>query len=179
MSTLDAAWALARKDLKLFFRDRTAMLLTLALPIVLATVFGAAMGGMSGGGGGQGSPRIDVLVEDADHSTASESLIASLERSRGIRPVVGADARRKVSNGDFAAALVVPAGYGAALDAGEVPSGAVTLARRSAFLTRSWPNSTPGFLLTPWCSQRATPSRGDSIARRSFLRMLPGVARHR
>ena len=35
-----AAWLVAAKDLRLFFRDRVALLVTFALPMVLATVFG-------------------------------------------------------------------------------------------------------------------------------------------
>ena len=41
------AWTLTRKDLRLFFRDRPALLLTLALPLLLATVFGSACSGLN------------------------------------------------------------------------------------------------------------------------------------
>lgn len=121
MNVLDTILQLARKDLALFFRDRVALLLALVLPIALATVFGSAMSSMSGGGGGD-APRIEILFQDDDDSEASRAILAGLESSRGLRPVVVADdAREQVANGDAAAALVVPAGYGAALEAGEVP----------------------------------------------------------
>ena len=71
---LNNAWTLARKDLRLFFRDRTALALALALPILLATIFGSAMGAMTGGGGG-GVQRVDLQVEDLDDSQASRAFI--------------------------------------------------------------------------------------------------------
>ncbi len=54
---LKTAWVLARKDLKLFFRDRTAVLLAFALPILLGSIMGGALGSaMNGGGGGDDQP---------------------------------------------------------------------------------------------------------------------------
>lgn len=45
---LSSALILARKDLRLFLRDRTAVLLAFLLPIVLATIMGTALGGPMG-----------------------------------------------------------------------------------------------------------------------------------
>ena len=120
MSTLAAAWLLAKKDLALFARDRTAMLLTFLLPIVLGTIFGTAMAGMSGGGGGA-APTVELAVEDRDQSEASRALIAALERAKGLEVAPVPDARRKVADGDMPCGLIVPAGYGAGVAAGRVP----------------------------------------------------------
>ncbi len=120
--TLSTAWTLARKDLRLFFRDRTALALTFALPILLAVVFGSAMGAMGGGGGGGASPRVELRVEDADATPASARLVQRLTDLEGIRAVVAPEARRAVASGDVAAALIVPEGYGQALEARQIPT---------------------------------------------------------
>ncbi len=103
------AWILARKDLALFFRDRTGLLLSLALPIFLATIFGFAMAGM--GGSSQG--RVKFLVEDLDQSDVSAALVAELEAGTGVRVERVQDSRRKVADGDAAAALLIPHGFAA------------------------------------------------------------------
>lgn len=122
-NALSDAWVLARKDLLLFFRDRTAVALALALPLVLATVFGSAMKGMMGGGGGGGGglPKVGLYVEDQDGSPESEALLLALEASDALRTERGEQARRRVAGGEVAAALVVPAGYGATLRTGQLP----------------------------------------------------------
>jgi linearmycin/streptolysin S transport system permease protein len=118
---LGNAWTLAHKDLRLFFRDRTALALALVLPLMLATIFGSAMGAMGGDGGGGGVQKVDLQVEDLDDSQASRDLVALLEGAAGLRITVAPEARRAVSGGDMPAALVIPSGYGESLGAGRIP----------------------------------------------------------
>ncbi|MEW6072123.1 MAG: ABC transporter permease [Planctomycetota bacterium] len=120
------AWLLARKDLGVYLRDRIGMLLGFGLPIVLATVFGAAMGTFGGGSDSVG--RVALAVEDRDGTKASADLLASLGEADGLRvwriEIAGEDAttaRAKVAEGDFPAGLLIPEGYGTAVAAGEVP----------------------------------------------------------
>lgn len=108
---LREAWILCAKDWRLFLRDRTALLLGLALPIFLATLFAAAMGGFGGGGAGS----VKVLLEDLDHSPRSQALVARLSASASLRLEVSEGVRRSVASGKAPAALLVPAGWGAAL----------------------------------------------------------------
>ncbi len=115
------AWHLARKDLLLFGRDRTALLLTFLLPIVLGTVFGTAMSGMSGGGGGGPAARVELAVEDRDGSAASAELLAALRAASGLEVELVPDARRPVASGAKPCGLVIPAGYGAGVAAGNPP----------------------------------------------------------
>jgi ABC-2 type transport system permease protein len=118
------AWVLAQKDLRVYFRDRAAVLLGFGLPIVLCTVFGAAMGAIGGGGG---AGRVELVVEDRDRSPAAERLLAELAASDGLRlDRIAADsadtARARVQAGDAPAALWIGSGFGAALAAGgELP----------------------------------------------------------
>ncbi len=117
------ALILARKDLTLFVRDRVGLLLGLGLPLVLATVFGAAMGSFAGEGGGP-MPRAKLYVEDLDRSPASRELVAELEASEGLRvrqvePADDEDGRAHVADGDGPAALVIRKGYAEALAASD------------------------------------------------------------
>jgi ABC-2 type transport system permease protein len=115
------AWLLAQKDLRVYSRDRAGLLLGFGLPILLCTVFGAAMGAL---GGGDSVGRIELVLADEDRTEASRALVAELERSRGLRlDILAQDeqdsARSRVAEGDAPAGLEIGAGYGAALAAGD------------------------------------------------------------
>ncbi|MDZ4774807.1 MAG: ABC transporter permease [Planctomycetota bacterium] len=110
-----AAFTVARKDLALFLRDRTALLLTFALPVVLAMIFGAALGSM---GGAEGMGRVVVLVEDLDGSTQSRALVAEIAKSSGIEVKATTGARARVADGKAVAALLIPNGYETDLNSG-------------------------------------------------------------
>lgn len=112
------AWTFALKDLKLYLRDRTALALSLALPLFLALIFGAAMGAM---GGDDSIGRVKLLVEDLDHSARSEELVNALEARNGLRIERSSDTRKRIADGKGPAALVIPSGYGAEIDAGRSP----------------------------------------------------------
>ncbi len=119
---MQAFLPLLGKDLRLFFRDRTALAFTLLLPILLASVMGSAMSSMMGGGGGGGSvPKVSLLVQDLDGTPESLALFEALGEADGLRVSLSEDARRSVRNGDAPAGLIIPAGYGELLAAGEVP----------------------------------------------------------
>ena len=109
------ALTIAAKDFRLFLRDRTGILLTFALPIVIATIFGAAMGSM---GSREGLGKITILVEDLDASDKSRAFVAELTKSAGLNVKSEAGVRARVADGKAAAALLIPSGYGADVIAG-------------------------------------------------------------
>ncbi len=121
-----SAWML-RKDLRLYFRDRLGLALGLLLPIALVTVFGMVMQFAFGGGGGM--PKVELWVVDDDRSATSTKFVAALRdlellrvRPRAGEDPVGADAaRRKVVDGEAHHVLIVGAGYGERLAAGQEP----------------------------------------------------------
>lgn len=126
------AMALVRKDLLLFVRDRTALFFAIALPIGLAAVMGTALGAQMGGGGsGPKVKKVMIAVEDRDGSEQSAAFLEALQSSDDLRVEVVEDAKRLVANGDRAGGLVIPEGYGAAIDAGTTPP-EVTLFRDPA-----------------------------------------------
>src|SRR5260370_7742711 len=71
--------ALVRKDLKLFFNDRKAVIVGLLVPIVLASFFGYMFGGQSGKAE---TSRVPVLVIDQDGSGISRGLITQLASAK-------------------------------------------------------------------------------------------------
>lgn len=127
MKLLAASVWIARKDLRAWFRDRTGMMLGLLLPIALVTVFGMVM--KFAFGGGSGMPKVELWLVDEDGSPASERFAAELRalpmlavRPRvGDAPVAAAAARQKVVDGEAHHALLIGAGYGAALAQGDEP----------------------------------------------------------
>jgi len=73
--------ALVRKDLRLFFGDRRAVVVGLIVPIVLASFFGYLFGGQ---GGQQETSRMPVLVIDQDASSISGAVVAQLSSDKNL-----------------------------------------------------------------------------------------------
>jgi len=104
---LRALWALALKDLKLFFHDRRAVVVTLVTPIAIASFFGFLFNG-------GGSSKISVRVSDLDGSAVSRAVVSGLSSDKALEVVscsVG-EARDKVLHGKAAVAVILPKGFG-------------------------------------------------------------------
>lgn len=112
-----AVWALIVKDLRLLSRDRGALFLTFAWPLVLAIFFGALGPGFGAQLDDDDEPgAITVLAVDEDRSAASLALLAALDDDARIELVPASldDARTRVRSGAAPAYVRVAAGYGAA-----------------------------------------------------------------
>ncbi|MFV8753495.1 ABC transporter permease [Nannocystaceae bacterium ST9] len=111
-ASMRAIWAMAIKDLRLLARDRAALFLTFAWPLILASFFGA----LGPFGGEDRSASMRVLIVDEDRSSASA----------GLREQVDGDPRIElaeveldpglvaIQRGEAPALVRIPAGYGAA-----------------------------------------------------------------
>lgn len=127
MSTLTTALAMARKDLRLYFRDRTGMALGFLLPIVLVIIFGFVMKLVNGGD--SGPSRATLWVVDQDGSEASRAFVAALRAAETLRVRPAADepavdeahVRRDLADGELHHALLLPAGFGATIAKRELP----------------------------------------------------------
>jgi ABC-2 type transport system permease protein len=108
-------WALVRKDLRLFFNDRRAVVVGLLVPIVLASFFGYLFGGQ---GGKTETSRMPFLVIDQDGSAISRAIIAQLssDKNLDVKLSTADEARLQVRKGKARAAIVIPEDFGA--DAG-------------------------------------------------------------
>ena len=107
-----AVVALAAKDLRLLSRNRATLFFALGWPVLMALFFGYVFGG----GGEKG--RIPVVVVDEDRTPESARLIERLAGTGGLQISSAAreEATRLVRQGKRSAAVIVPAGYGAAAD---------------------------------------------------------------
>ncbi len=105
--------ALVWKDLRLFFADRRAVLMSVAAPIVIASFFGFIFGGE---GDRKEASRMAMAVVDEDRSAISSALVARLtsDPALAVRAEPLDQARENVRRAKLVAALHVPAGFGAA-----------------------------------------------------------------
>ena len=76
--------ALVRKDLQIFFTDRRSVILTLAIPIAIASFFGSLFQGQ----GDQEAARVAVAIVDQDGSSLAKRLIGAVSKSHGFEPRV-------------------------------------------------------------------------------------------
>jgi ABC-2 type transport system permease protein len=110
---MTAFYALIRKDLILFLSDRRALVISLALPIVIAAFFGSLFGGS-----GKGSA-IEVALVQQDGSEIGAKIAAGLKSDPNLRitPMTMAAAETAVRKGEQKVAIVLPAGFGEAAGA--------------------------------------------------------------
>ncbi len=108
---------IALKDLMQLSRDFKTFMFLLIMPIVFTFLFGFAFGGF---GGGDSDSRLPVgYISEDDHWVTGE-LHKLLDDSEVIRLeenvfLSSAELEKLVADGDMAAALIVPDGYGRAL----------------------------------------------------------------
>jgi ABC-2 type transport system permease protein len=102
--------AMVRKDLRLFFTDRRAVLLTFAAPIAIASFIGS----ITQNAGRSTSARISVAIVDEDGSTISKTIVADVQKDENLTVVTttAADARERVRRGTSSVALILPRGFG-------------------------------------------------------------------
>ena len=112
---------LAVKDLRQILRERQSAFFLLIMPVVFTLLFGFAFGGFSSGGGDEDA-RLPVALVDEDAGIAAHHLITLLQQSDVLRlEPTDNDAdtlATQVADGDLAAALVIPYGFSAKMEAG-------------------------------------------------------------
>lgn len=106
-----------KKDLKLYFSDKKAVLLTFLMPILLITLFAFAFGGAKGS---SESKPIELLVADIDNTSDSKSVIANLDSLSGITliPKEVNEASDLVLKGKYVAVLIFDKGFQDSIMAG-------------------------------------------------------------
>ncbi|NTU70439.1 MAG: ABC transporter permease [Coriobacteriia bacterium] len=100
-------FAIAGLNLTQLFRDRSELIGTLALPLLLTWVFGSAFGSGS-------AARLVVPVADMDRSIYAEAIVSAVEEPEGftVEKVTPAEAYRRVREGDAPVAIVIERGFG-------------------------------------------------------------------
>jgi ABC-2 type transport system permease protein len=112
--TLTALRALIRKDLVLYFSNRRALVMSIAAPIVIAAFFGSLFGS-----GSDKPSRVPIAFVDNDGSALSHAIATSLKGDAGfeVKELAEPAAIDAARQGKVRAAVVLPAGFGAALPA--------------------------------------------------------------
>ena len=112
--TLTALRALIRKDLVLYFSNRRALVMSIAAPIVIAAFFGSLFGS-----GSDKPSKVPIAFVDNDGSALSHAIAASLkgDASFEVKELAEPAAIDAARQGKVRAAVVLPAGFGAALPA--------------------------------------------------------------
>lgn len=103
--------SIARKDLRLLFRDRINFFFTFVFPLIYGIMFGFMFSS-----GGKPS-RLALAVFDEDATTRSGAMVAALETTDGLaitRSPSRDQAQNLVRRGKVAASIVLPKGYGEA-----------------------------------------------------------------
>jgi ABC-2 type transport system permease protein len=109
---MQALLQLTAANIRSFVRDRAALFWTIAFPLIFIIMFGAIF---SGGG----DPTRTYGWVDLDGSARSGELRAAFSSVEDVELVDGAqdEVLEQMRAGDLRAVLVVPAGYGAAIEA--------------------------------------------------------------
>ncbi len=108
-------WHIAVKELLQTRRDRLAALFSIVLPVVFTVFLGLLIGGFGGGGS------FPLAIADLDGSAAAQELATALEAEPvlALQSVEQPALETAVRDQEVAAGLVIPAGFGSAIAAGE------------------------------------------------------------
>ena len=118
-------WTLAWKDIKLFLVDRKALMISLAVPVSIASFFSLIMGG--GSDPNEKNAKIPFFIVDQDQSPVTKAIVAELAKNDTVEPVSSDEstAKDQVLKGKRSVAIVFEKGFGerakSALFAGEAP----------------------------------------------------------
>lgn len=101
---------LVANELRLFGRDRKALILSFVVPVVLASFFGSFVGGRRSTEGG----RIEIRLVDLDGSEISGRVVAGLGKESRLRVLAAGEeeAVGLVRRGKVPVAVVLPRGFG-------------------------------------------------------------------
>lgn len=102
------SFAIAGKDLRLLWRDKSALFWVIVFPLLLGVLFGSIFGG-----DGESSA-ISLIVVDQDGTKESKAFIDRLKKSDAVNAslMAFAQAEAEVRAGKKTAYLVLPEGYG-------------------------------------------------------------------
>ncbi len=110
---------IALKDMKVFLRDRKALALTIAMPLILITILGLALGPLFQPK--PSLPRFPIGVVDEDGQALAANLAGILESQESLLSVKRGTRREiadLVRKGELAAAVIIPEGFSAAIFSG-------------------------------------------------------------
>ena len=104
--------AMVRKDLQLFFSDRRAVIMSFAVPIAIASFFGAIFSGSSNRN--TDNAKIPVVIVDQDNSVISNGIMAGAkgDKTFALTTATAEVARDQVRRGKTTVGVIIPKGFG-------------------------------------------------------------------
>ncbi|MCT4603096.1 MAG: ABC transporter permease [Marinifilum sp.] len=111
-------FTIALKDIKQYFKDKTAVFLSLLLPIALITIFALMYGGI---GKSEKSQPINLLFTDQDNTELSKEVFTTLDAEEGLKlhPKTYEEAESLIKKGKRTAVLVLYKGFQDSVEAGK------------------------------------------------------------
>ncbi|MEO8371158.1 MAG: ABC transporter permease [Candidatus Solibacter sp.] len=102
--------ALVKRDLRLFFMDRRAVIMSFVAPIAIATFFGYIFGGAAND---RPPSKIEVAVVNLDNSDIARKVVAAMaaDATLNVKDRALEEARESVRGGKTTVAVVVPTGF--------------------------------------------------------------------
>jgi len=102
---------IVRKDLRMFWSDRRAVIMAFAMPISIASFFGFIFQGRSAD---DEVAKIPILVVDRDGSRISKAILDGVgaDKNLDVRSLPLGQARDSVRRGNDTVAVVIPPGFG-------------------------------------------------------------------
>src|SRR5256714_4147567 len=124
MTMLHKVWDVAAKDLLLLSKDRMALLMLFAVPLLLMGLLGAAFSGFSSTG-----PTVTATLPVVDHDGGplARTLVSALRHMPALTVQMHTDEaamEKAVRNGDQVGLLIIPRGFSAGVQ-GRRPPGHV------------------------------------------------------
>lgn len=111
-------WTIAQKDLRILRRDKSALIFTFGMPIILTFVFGSMSGGK--GDSPTGGIKLNVLVANQDSGQHGAQAISAMTEA-GLTPVNepggSAVVEQKIAKGDYAIGIIIPADFSSSFEA--------------------------------------------------------------
>ncbi|HLJ55042.1 MAG TPA: ABC transporter permease, partial [Chthonomonadaceae bacterium] len=126
--------SIARKDLRILMRDRSALVFLFGFPLIFTAIFGAVFGGR----GRTAMPTVKILVADLDrgaHGRELEDALGKIGLTVEQEPKGAEAVARRIKKGDQPMGLVIPADFSERLDAA-VAAASGTPAPQQAHITR-------------------------------------------
>ena len=109
--------SIARKDIKILFRDRSALVFIFGLPLIFTFIFGSVFGGKNSE---DSRPPLKVRVVNLDQGKMGEGLIDNMRKIGLVAlvdPVGVGSLTEKVKNGDSAVGVIIPADFSKQVEA--------------------------------------------------------------
>ena len=108
---------IARKDLRVLFRDRSAMIFIFGLPLIMTSIFGLIFGSK---GKEETRAPLKILVANLDKGSRGAALIESMQKmgmTAEPEPKGSAEVETQVKNGDRPFGMTIPADFSSGLEA--------------------------------------------------------------